>query len=132
MGGQKTFFEPHRARTRSETTCVLLYYIYMKTICVYLIFIIWKSRKQYTLSLHWCWPGYVHMSDIMSTPQPLFSSYQLPHSLGGMKVTSPHMRPVITVSRSTWNDKNQCNGVATNLFCLGVIGHQKCSSFYKN
>ena len=32
---------------------------------------------------------------------------------------------VITVSRSTWNDKNQCNGVATNLFCLGVIGHRK-------
>ena len=23
---------------------------------------------------------------------------------------------VITVFRSTWNDKNQCNGVATNLF----------------
>ena len=32
---------------------------------------------------------------------------------------------VITVFRSTWNDKNQCNGVATNLFCLGVIGHRK-------
>ena len=32
---------------------------------------------------------------------------------------------IITVSRSTWNDKNQYNGVATNLFCLGVIGHRK-------
>ena len=39
---------------------------------------------------------------------------------------------VITVSRSTWNDENQCNGVATNLFCLGVIGHRQCLSFYKN
>ena len=39
---------------------------------------------------------------------------------------------VITVSRLTWNSKKQINGVATNHFCLGVIGHRKGSSFYKN
>ena len=33
---------------------------------------------------------------------------------------------VITVSCSTWNDKKiKYNGVATNLFCLGVTRHQK-------
>ena len=32
---------------------------------------------------------------------------------------------VITVSRSTWKTKNNNNGVATNLFCLDVIGHRK-------
>ena len=39
-------------------------------------------------------PGMSNMGDIMSTPQPLFSSYQLPYSLGGVKITSPHMRPL--------------------------------------
>ena len=38
---------------------------------------------------------------------------------------------VITVSRSTWKTKKQINGIATNLFCIGVIGHQKGLSFYK-
>ena len=35
-----------------------------------------------------------NMGDIMSTSQPLFPSYQLPYSLGGVNVTSPHMRPL--------------------------------------
>ena len=30
-------------------------------------------------------PGMSNMGDIMSTPQPLFPSYQLPYSLGGVK-----------------------------------------------
>ena len=29
-------------------------------------------------------------------------------------------------------DYKQNNGVATNIFCLGVIVHQKSLSFYKN
>ena len=33
------------------------------------------------------------------------------------------MGVVITVSRSTWETKKQINGVATNLFCIGVIGY---------
>ena len=37
---------------------------------------------------------------------------------------------VITVSRLTWKTKK--HGVATNLFCIGVIGHRKGLSFYKN
>ena len=36
----------------------------------------------------------LNMGDIMSTPQPLFPSYQLPYSLGGVKIISPHMRPL--------------------------------------
>ena len=39
-------------------------------------------------------PGMYNMGDIMSTPQPLFPSYHLPYSLGGVKVKSPHMRPL--------------------------------------
>ena len=35
---------------------------------------------------------------------------------GSLSVTDVTMGYVRTVSRSTWNDKNQCNGVATNLF----------------
>ena len=31
---------------------------------------------------------------IMSTPQPLFPSYQLPYSLGGVNIASPHMQPL--------------------------------------
>ena len=38
--------------------------------------------------------GMSNMSDIMSTPQSLFLSYQLSYSLGGVKVSSPHMRPL--------------------------------------
>ena len=30
---------------------------------------------------------------------------------------------VITVSHSTWEDYQKSNGVATDLFCTGVIGH---------
>ena len=34
--------------------------------------------------------------------------------------------PVITVSRSTWNDKNQKQWSRhQSFFCLGVIGHRK-------
>ena len=29
-----------------------------------------------------------------ATPQPLFSSYHLPYSLGGVKIKSPLMRPL--------------------------------------
>ena len=42
------------------------------------------------------------------------------------------MGVVITVSRSTWETKKQINGVVTNLFCVGVIGHRKGLSFNKN
>ena len=37
----------------------------------------------------------LNMGDIMSTPQPLFPSYQLPYSLSEVNVTSPHMRPLL-------------------------------------
>ena len=37
----------------------------------------------------------LNMGDIMSTPQPLFPSYQLPYSLGGVNIASPHMRPLL-------------------------------------
>ena len=40
---------------------------------------------------------------------------------------------VITVSRSTWKTKNQIQWSRhRSFFCLGVIGHRKCLSFYKN
>ena len=34
---------------------------------------------------------------------------------------------VITASRSTWMT-TKINGVATDLFCTGVIGHPRCTS----
>ena len=46
MDGRKPFSEPRRARTRSETTSVLLYYIQiLKTIYIYIGFYILKTRK---------------------------------------------------------------------------------------
>ena len=42
-------------------------------------------------------PGMSNMGDIMSTPQPLFPSYHLLYSLDGVKIKSPHMRPLSQV-----------------------------------
>ena len=42
-------------------------------------------------------PGMSNMCDIMSTPQPFFPSYHLSYSLSGVKVKSPHMRPLTQV-----------------------------------
>ena len=50
----------------------------------------------------------------------------------GNNITPGYMECVITVSRSTWNDKNQMQWSRHQSFCLGVIGHRKCLSFYKN
>ena len=69
-------------------------YRFLKTICIYIGFIYWKPKNN-TLSPHWCWPRYVeHGWCIMPTPQPLFPNYHLPYSLGGVKISSPHMRPL--------------------------------------
>ena len=45
-GQSNTFSDPRRARTRSETTNVLLYYIeILKTIYIYISFYILKTQK---------------------------------------------------------------------------------------
>ena len=56
-----------------------------------------------------------------------FHYFQKRHLINKSDSLSPQWsrQAVITVSRSTWNDKNQRNGVATNHFYLGVIGHLK-------
>ena len=66
--------------------------------------------------------------------KPFFHYFQKQHLINRPDSLIPQWsrQAVITVSRSTWNDKKRSNGVATNLFCIGVIGHRKCSSFYKN
>ena len=43
----------------------------------------------------------------------------------GLTLLSPQSsrQAVITVPRSTWRTTKNKNGVATDLFCTGVIGH---------
>ena len=62
----------------------------------------------------------------------IFHYFQKRHLINRLDSLSSQWsrQAVITVSRSTW--KTKYNGVATNFFCLGVIGHQKGLSFYKN
>ena len=50
----------------------------------------------------------------------------------GQKVLKLGMVVVITVFRSTWEAKNKSMELPPIFFCIGVIGHRKSLSFYKN
>ena len=54
-----------------------------------------------------------------------FHYFQKQHLINRPDSQSPQWsrQAVITIFRSTWNSKNK-KGVATNLFCFGVIGHR--------
>ena len=96
IGRSKTFSEPHRARTRTETTSVL--FILHIDLKIYISFVIIKTLKIiYTVPTLVLTRVCLNMGDIMSTPQPLFPSYQLPYSLGEVNITSPHMRPLVQI-----------------------------------
>ena len=95
-GGSKTFSEPHRARTKSETTSVfVLCYIYRFKNIIHIVLQYENSENNMYCAHTGVDPGMFNMGDIMSTSQSPFPSYHLPYS--GVKVKSPHMRPLTQV-----------------------------------
>ena len=91
----KTFSEPYRVRTKSEFTS-FFYTIGTFENIIHISFYIFENQKiVYTEPTLVLIPEYVkHGRCIMPTPQPLFSNYYLPYNLGGVKVSSPPMRPL--------------------------------------
>ena len=61
-----------------------------------------------------------------------FHYFQKRHLINRLDSLRPQWsrQAVITVSRSTWNDKNKKE--SPPIFLLGVIDHRKSLSFYKN
>ena len=95
-GRSKTFSESRRARTRSETTSVLLYYIYvyLKTMCIFNVYNMKIQKTIYiepTLVLTRVCPTWT-----TSCRHPNHSSRAINSHTASVewKITSPHMRPL--------------------------------------
>ena len=65
--------------------------------------------------------------------KPFSHYFQKRHSISRPDSQHPQWsrQAVITVSRSTWKTKNNAWSRHQS-FCIGVIGHRKGLSFYKN